>query len=40
VWNLKYDTKELIYETNRQAERTDLCFLREREKWKRDSLGV
>ena len=35
MWNLKYDTNKLIYETDSQTQRTDLWLPRER-----DKLGV
>ena len=40
IWNLKYDTSELISETetDSQIQRTDLWVPREK-KWKRDQLG-
>ena len=42
MWNLKYDTNELIYETetDSQTQRTDLWLPRWKEEWGRDGLGV
>ena len=43
MWNLKYDTNELIYktETDSQTERTGLWLPRGRGgEWRRDGLGV
>ena len=41
MWNLKYNTNELMYETetNSQTERTDL-WLPRGEGWGRDGFGV
>ena len=39
MWNLKYDTNNLIYETESQTQRTDVAAKREG-KWRRDGLGV
>ena len=41
MWNLKYDTNELIYETetDSQTQRTYLWLPRGRE-WGRDGVGV
>ena len=40
MWNLKYDTNELIYKTERdsQTQKTNLCY--QRGKGGRDKLGV
>ena len=38
MWNLKYDTNELIYETDSQTQRTDMWL--PREGWERDGMGV
>ena len=42
MWNLKYDTNELIYEIeiDSQTQRTDLLLLRGKNSWERDGLGV
>ena len=40
MWNLKYDTNELIYETDSQAQRTDLWLPMGREAGGMDGLGV
>ena len=39
MWNLKYDTKELIYKTETGAENQLMVTKKERG-WGRDKLGV
>ena len=39
MWNLKYDTNELLYETDSQTENR-LVVAKVEEGWGRDGLGV
>ena len=40
MWNLKYDTNELIYETERDRHREQTCGCQGGGGWERDKLGV
>ena len=39
MWNLKYDTNELIYETDSDIENR-LVAAKKEESWGRDGLGI
>ena len=40
MWNLKYDTNELIYETETDSQRTDLWLPKQMEWGGADGVGV
>ena len=40
MWNLKYDTNELIYKTDSQTQKTNLWLPKEKWGGERDELGV
>ena len=40
MWNLKYDTNELIYKTERDRHREQTCGCHRGGGWGRDGLGV
>ena len=39
MWNLKYDTNELIYKANRLTDIENKLIVFKGERWERDELG-